>query len=95
MTLPDNTTLRAVPRQVSNPLAVGSVILGLDDGVYYTVNEVGALLWALLAEGPHTVAALREAVLAEYDIMPDVCAADVEQFLQQLLAAKLIEDVRA
>ncbi|MCD4687650.1 MAG: PqqD family protein [Anaerolineae bacterium] len=95
MTLRDTTTFRTVTRQVSNPLASGSVVLSLDDGVYYTLNDVGALLWNLLAAGPQTIAALRETVLAEYDITPETCADDVDRFIHELLAAKLIEEVRA
>lgn len=94
MTLRDTATFQAITRQVSNPLASGSVILSLDDGVYYTLNDVGALLWNLLSEGPQSVVALRTAVLAEYDITPEACAADIERFVHDLLAAKLIEEVR-
>lgn len=92
MSLPDSLAVRAASQQVSYPLADGAVILGLHDGVYYTVNQVGALIWTLLAQ-PRTIAELRAAVLAAYDVTREVCDADIEHFVGMLLEARLAEEV--
>jgi len=51
----------------------------------YTLNEVGAFIWALL-DGRRTVGEIQSAVAAEYDTSAEQAAADVAEFLSQLEA---------
>ena len=37
-------------RQLSADLADDAVIVGLDDGVYYSLNEVGRRIWTIIQE---------------------------------------------
>jgi hypothetical protein len=62
----------------------GQVIaLDLDASMYLSVNEVGSLVWGLLAEGAD-VDLLRAAVLDAFDVTPDQAEQDIRAFLGEL-----------
>lgn len=54
-----------------------------------TCNETGAFLWRQL-ESEKTQEQLTEALLAEYDVLPKVAAADVVHFTEELKSAGLL-----
>ncbi|HEX2077960.1 MAG TPA: PqqD family protein [Longimicrobium sp.] len=76
--------------QVSCELEGEAVILGLGNGVYYGLNPVGATVWKLL-EQPRTVAELRDAVVAEYEVDAPRAQADLLRLLGDLAANGLVE----
>lgn len=61
------------------------VILGLKDGIYFELNDVGARIWHLI-QAPISIEEIVAALLDEYDITRDQCEADV-----CAIAAELIE----
>ncbi len=56
-----------------------------------TVNETGALLWQLL-QSETDRAALVAALLAEYDVTPEVAERDVDAFLARCKEAGLLAE---
>lgn len=66
-----------------------AVILDLRDGVYYGLDGVGARMWSLL-QRPTSLRALRDAIVAEYDVEPARCLADLQELCAQLLKRGLI-----
>ncbi len=78
------------PDQVSSDLAGEVVMLNLKNGTYYGLDEVGAHVWALIQE-PRAVAAIRDAILAEYDVEPERCEQDLLALLSDLADNGLIE----
>jgi hypothetical protein len=79
-----------MPDQVSCDLAGEAVILNLNSGMYYGIDEIGALIWAALEE-PRTLEYLRETILRDYQIDKETCDRDVIAFLADMNAAGLIE----
>jgi hypothetical protein len=69
-----------------------AVILGLADEVYYGLDGAGALVWSLLAE-PRTVAELRDAVVAEYEVDAETAGRDLVRLLDELRERRLVEVV--
>lgn len=70
------------------------VLLDLASGMYFGLNEVGARLWALLAEdGSLDHAAQR--LEREFDVAPDVLRADLSQLLGEMQAKGLVRVVQA
>lgn len=86
---PPEAVITAVPDQTFVDLDDEVAILHLQRGIYFGLNEVGAFVWRRLQQ-PSSVAALEAAVLAEYDVSPAQCAADVQALLADLLAQQLI-----
>lgn len=80
----------ATPNQLSSDLAGEVIILDLSRGMYYGLDDVGALVWRSIQQ-PRTLASLREAVLAEYDVAPERCERDLHELLTDLAQAGLIE----
>ncbi len=76
--------------QMSTELAGEEVILNLETGTYYGLNEVGARIWTLLKE-PCRVAEIRDTILAEYEVDRERCEADLFALLTRLADAHLIE----
>jgi hypothetical protein len=80
----------ATSQQVSSRLADEVVILNLKDGTYYSLEEVGALIWDRMQQ-PCSIAQLCAAVMAEYEVEADQCAEDVLALVDDLLLAGMIE----
>jgi hypothetical protein len=83
------TRVMASRDQVSVDLDGEAVILGLADGVYYGLDPVGARVWAML-DAPRTVAELRDAVVAEWEVDAPTAEADLIALLGELAARGLV-----
>jgi len=80
----------AAPDQVSSDLGGEAVILNVKTGTYYGLNDVGAFIWGQIQQ-PRTVAALRDALLAEYEVDITQCERDLISLLTDLASHSLIE----
>lgn len=79
----------AIPDQVSANLDDGVIILQLHQGVYYSLNQVGARIWGLMQK-PVMVNQICATLLSEYDVEPARCERDLLELLQDLAARDLI-----
>ena len=86
---PLNTTFTTSPELVSAEVSGDAVMLNLASGVYYGLNTEGAHIWGLIQEGLN-VGSIQQAMLAEYDVLPEKSLADLQELLNQLYDAKLI-----
>jgi sulfur transfer complex TusBCD TusB component (DsrH family) len=86
----DTATVVAAGDLLASDFGAEQVILNLRDGVYYGLEDVGARIWSLL-QRPITVSAIRDALVAEYDVESARCERDVQALLQDLAARGLIE----
>jgi len=59
------------------------VLLGMEDGIYYGLNPVGAFIWEQIKE-PKTIDDIRDAILKEYDVEKVECETDLMKLLQEL-----------
>jgi hypothetical protein len=61
------------------------VMLSLETGEYYGMNEVAARIWALI-QTEMSVLAVRDQLLRDYeDVTPERCTADLLSVLSQLI----------
>ncbi len=77
------------PDQLSGDLDGRVVLLSIENGEYYNMNEVGSRIWALL-EQPITVTALIERLLEEFDVERAICEKEALDFLAQLQRDRLL-----
>ena len=77
-------------RVVSTDLGEGVALLDLRTNVYFSLDEVGAVIWSALQE-PHSKTELIDEILSIYEVDPEQCATDVELLLNELWNAQLIE----
>lgn len=65
------------------------MVLDLDVGTYYGMNEVGARIWALIEE-PVPISSVVSQIMEEFDVEHDRCEASVLRFLERLAGEDLI-----
>lgn len=87
--LADSSTVVAVDHQTSTQIKGESVVLDLEEGVYYGLNDVGARVWELVQE-PARVSELVDAIAEEYDVPREQCIGDVKELLHDLEGYGLI-----
>jgi len=66
------------------------VILDLTSGTYYGLDQLGVQVWSLI-EQPASLGAIRDAIVADYDVDAATCQRDVLAFLQQMQAVGLVK----
>jgi hypothetical protein len=76
--------------QISSQLGEETVILHVEDGVYYGLDPVGTSVWRLLQE-PRAVAEIRDLIVEEYEVDPERCERDLDALLRDLAERRLIE----
>ena len=77
------------PDVLSRTLDGEAVLLDLASGRYFGLNEVGTRVWELLGAGK-SIAEIREVLLAEFDVPPDVLERDVSELLDALRSRGLV-----
>jgi hypothetical protein len=85
-----SSLVRAAKDQVATRLGQEMVLLGLKDGTYYGLDEVGATIWDLLKD-PIAVGAIRDALVQQYEVDEQTCQRDVIALLNDLFGHGLIE----
>jgi hypothetical protein len=86
----DGTTVVAAKDQFSCPLGDAIVVLDVKAGLYYSLDNVGAVVWQLVQQ-PRTVGEIRQAIVAQFEVAPEICQPDLAALLQDLAARNLVE----
>jgi hypothetical protein len=60
------------------------VMMSAEKGNYIGLSEVGARIWELL-ETPQDVEAVYSRLVDEYEVAPEACRAEVDEFLNELV----------
>ena len=68
------------------------VMMSMQAGNYYSIGGIGPLIGALLDQ-PKSLDELIDAVVADYDVQRERCAADVAAFIEELTGLNLIEPI--
>ncbi len=66
------------------------ILLHLDSGVYYTLNEVGRFLWESL-DGKRSVSEIQETILDRYDVSAEKVKGDLLELLEDLKKEDLVK----
>ncbi len=86
------TRLQLAPNQASSVLGEETILINYEVGNYYELNEVGGTVWAFLQDNkPHSVADIEAHLLADFEVDPAHCRADLQAFLTELFDEKLIQ----
>jgi coenzyme PQQ synthesis protein D (PqqD) len=78
------------------------VILNLESGTYFGLEELGTRIWALFQEGG-SLRRVFEAIHQEYDVSPDILERDLLRLVEELRTKGLViispsqenQDIRA
>ena len=89
MTHSDDRKVTKVPQVLVQDLDGEAVLLNLDNGQYYGLDEVGFRMYQLLVAS-NSVGDAYKALLEEYEIAPEQLCADLEALLVDLLKHGLV-----
>lgn len=81
--------LRRNEQTLNQQVEDSHVILQLDSGQYYALNEIGIRVWQL-CDGTHSVASIVDILCDEYDAPASTIEIDIKALLQELLDEKLL-----
>lgn len=88
--------LQSYPRRKEQVIAQKAsndfLLFNMDDGNYYSLNEVGCRIWEL-CDGRNSIEQIVDTLAKEYDQAKDVLAGDVVEFLERFLSDKLIVEL--
>jgi hypothetical protein len=88
VTLPIAARYERDPEVVSREIAGEQILVPIkkkaaDMAAIYVLNETGARIWDLV-DGQRSLAEIRDHLVQEYDVEPDVAGADLEEMVGQL-----------
>lgn len=83
--------LAAAPNVIFRALGDEAVVVSLDGGLYFGLDDVGARIWILMEQ--HDLSGVADALVREFDVTPDHAVTDVLAFAEQLAARGLVTRV--
>ena len=66
-----------------------AVILNLDNGIYYSLNEVGTKVWKLCT-GSNSLRDITAAIVQEFEVQEEIVQRDVSEIISDLLKEGLV-----
>lgn len=89
MTWDPDARFTPVDRVRARRVADETILLHLDQGSYYALNEVGAELWSGLEEG-RTLGEILARLLDRYEVDEETLREDLERVVGELLERDLV-----
>lgn len=87
-----NSYTKQGERVLTKSISGSRVLLHLDQGSYYTLNEVGNRIWEL-CDGSRNVSEVISCICDEYDAQPETIEADVLEMLRDLAYDNLVVEI--
>ena len=84
------TKIHASDEIISSKLDNEVVMMSIEKGAYYGLDEIGARVWELLAE-PRTVSGICDILVQEYDVAREQCEQDMLAWFAELAGENLIQ----
>src|SRR5260370_42383877 len=69
-----------------------AVLLNLNTGVYFGLDQIGTRIWQLL-QNDGALSRVMEVILQEYDVPPDTLAQDLVELVSQMKQQDLLVEV--
>jgi hypothetical protein len=85
-----NHCLRPRSEEIAAKVIDGeAIIINLANGIYYSMDKVGGLLWEMIEEGK-TLEQMLGIIIARYDASQEQVRTDMEQLVNELLQENLV-----
>ena len=85
-----HTRYRPAPDALFATLSDGAVVLDIQTKKYFSLNDTGARIWALIREGL-AIDDMISVLLDEYDVSRSAASEAVSSLVESLASEKLIE----
>jgi hypothetical protein len=87
--LADDSYLRRKEQVIAQENAGALVLFNMDDGQYYSLNEIGTRIWEL-SDGSRSVGQVVSILCEEYDSPAEIVKSDALELLEELVFADLL-----
>ena len=87
----DETTFEIRDDVISEEIEDELVILDLEGDVYFSLNEVGRVIWEEMESG-ESLSGIVDAICASYEVERERAEADAREFLDDALGRELISE---
>jgi Coenzyme PQQ synthesis protein D (PqqD) len=87
--LADDTYLRRKEQVIAQENSGTLVLFNMDDGQYYSLNEIGSRIWEL-CDGSRSVGQVVSILCEEYDSPAEIVNRDALELLEELAVADLL-----
>ena len=87
--LADDTYLRRKEQVIAQENSGTLVLFNMDDGQYYSMNEIGSRIWEL-CDGSRSVGQVVSILCEEYDSPAEIVNRDALELLEELVVADLL-----
>jgi hypothetical protein len=94
VTLKADTVVHLCPKVVFKVLDDEAVLLDLQSGQYFGLNEIGCRIWQLIPELGR-LAPIRDRLVREYDVSADHAWHDLKTLIAELLQRGLVNAIPA
>lgn len=91
-TLEPQTRVRRVDDVLETDIDDQTVMMDIDRGRYFGLNQTGTRIWALLAE-PMAIGELCDRLMEQFDVPREQCEQQVVDYLESLLDRGLLQVV--
>jgi Coenzyme PQQ synthesis protein D (PqqD) len=92
MTLTDDAILARAESVMHADLEDAIAMMNIETGEYYNLNPVGSRIWTLLVT-PHSVGAICDVLVQEFDVPRQTCRDETACFLADLLDRQIVRQV--
>lgn len=69
---------------ISAEIGGEAVMMSIEKGAYFGLNPIATRIWDLI-EQPQSIAGLIAVITEEYDVSEEQCAADVKEFVADMI----------
>ena len=87
--LADDTYLRRKEQVIAQESSGALVLFNMDDGQYYSLNEIGNRIWEL-CDGSRSVGQVVSILCEEYDSPAEIVNRDALELLEELVLADML-----
>tara|TARA_B100000029_G_C16874648_1_gene704360 strand:- start:14 stop:373 length:360 start_codon:yes stop_codon:yes gene_type:complete len=87
-----NSTIRASEDVVVSQLDDELVMMSIEKGQYYGLDDIGSRVWELINE-PRSISSICDVLVSEFDVVRTECEHDMVEWLSELAGENLIQIV--
>ena len=81
------------PEVLSSKIDEEAILMSFEAESYFGLDPVGSRIWELISKKPVTADELVVLLMEEYEVDEKTCHADVQRFIDDMSAKKLIRQV--
>lgn len=88
-----NTRWQVSQEVLSSKIDEEIILMSIKADSYFGIDPIGSLVWEILSKQPLTTNEIVQIMMEDYNVDEETCRADIQAFINDMYAKKLIEKV--